>query len=124
MNKQEFIDAIKPQLKEIGYRKNGNYWYKEGADLICCINVQGSQWSADDYYVNIGFSLPSKTKNNPTLLHWYCRRRCIGEHGDVNISLTDFFSEYCNLFNAIQSFEQLSAFLTKNAQKVCSQYWF
>lgn len=124
MNKQEFIDAIKPQLKEIGYRKNGNYWYKEGADLICCINVQGSQWSADDYYVNIGFSLPSKTKNNPTILHWYCCHRCKGHHGEVNMLPDEFLHECDKLFDSIQSFEQLSAFLAKNAQKVCSQYWF
>lgn len=124
MNKQEFIIAIKPRLKQMGYWKSGNYWYKEGPELINCINVQGSQWSTDDYYVNIGFALPLPKKSNPTLLHWYCRRRCIGQHGDVNISLNDFFAECSKLFDSIQSFEQLSAFLTKNAQKVCSQYWF
>lgn len=124
MNKQQFIAAIKPELKQLGYRKKGNYWYKDGPELIKCINIQGSQWSAEDYYVNIGFALPSDDNKNPTLLNWYCQTRCVGKNGDVNLSLEDFSVECAKLFNTVQTLDQLSGFLLDHGYKVGLQYWF
>lgn len=125
MNKQEFISSIKAPLKTLGYRKNANYWYKECKDCIFCVNVQGSQWDVDDYYVEIGLAYPDPCRKYPTILQWYCRHRCKGEGGEVNILPSEFISCLADLQNSILSAEQIPAFLYKrNAIKVVNQFMF
>ena len=125
MDKQTFVSQIKPVLKQRNYRKNGNYWYKQALSYVCCINIQGSQWSKDDYYVNIGFYLPDPGIKNPTILHWYCRHRCIGKSGELNILPDEFLKCIEDVFGSVSSASQISVFLTsRNAQKIVNQYWF
>lgn len=90
MNKEDFIQEIRSPLKALGFRKNGQYWYKTYNDLLLCINVQGSQWDKNDYYVEIGAALANSGRKFPTLLYWEFCHRCV-DHGqkinfDVNIS--------------------------------------
>ena len=125
MKKKEFMEQISPVLKQLNYRKRGSYWYKTVDSHICCINVQGSQWDTDDYYVQIGLCLlPSKYKH-PTILQWYCRHRCVGKNGEINISPQELLSSMENVFNNTTSTSQIDAFLcSRNAVKVVSQFWF
>lgn len=125
MDKRTFISEIAQPLKELGYRKNKNYWYKSCNDLTYCISIQGSQWSSDDYYVEIGIVVhPTKLKN-PTLLHWYFRHRCKGANGEKNILPNDLLGSISTVFERISSVEEMEAFLREyRAVKVAFQYWF
>ena len=52
--KQELIDEIKPLLKEKGYKKVRQTWYKDDGTLIVVFNIQSSYYDKDDYYINLG----------------------------------------------------------------------
>ncbi len=52
--KQELISALIPILKEKGYKKIRQNWYKENSDLIIVFNIQNSYYDKDDFYVNLG----------------------------------------------------------------------
>lgn len=92
---------------------------------ICCINVQGSQWDKNDYYVEIGFSFYAEECKTPRLLQWYCRHRCKGASGEKNISASDLLLAMKNTFEEVSVTEQITTFLQKHkAVKVVSLFWF
>lgn len=126
MVKNEFISEICAKMRELGYKKRGNYWYKAQKDLLLCINVQGSQWNKDNYYVEIGASIIHHDLKNPTVLGWYFRHRCKGQDGkELNILPRDFFQCIENTFSNLTSADQLPQYLAaKNAQKIVNQYRF
>ena len=125
MIKQEFLKEMKPRLKALGYRKNGNYWYQTTDRHICCIHVQGSQWSKDAYYVEVGFAFPAENNKMPTLLHWHCRHRCIGANGDKNPTPDEVFAEMEKIFGVVSLTDQIDAFLIQHAaKKVAAQFFF
>lgn len=125
MNKAIFISEIKPILKKLNYRKNGNYWYKSVDSHICCINVQGSQWDKNDYYVAIGFSFLKLDCKNPTILQWHCRHRCQGANGELNILPVELLKIIEDVFDSVSKTAQIPDFLKqRNAVKVVSQFWF
>ena len=125
MDKINFISQIKPVLKQQNYRKDRNYWYKTVDNHICCINVEGSQWDKDNYYVEIGFSLLSTGYKNPRLLQWYCRHRCVGEFGDRNILPSELLASMDSVFGKVLLTSEIDEFLKdRHASKVVSQFWF
>lgn len=125
MDKHTFISEISKPLKELGYRKRTNYWYKTANELIFCINVQGSQWDKDNYYVEIGVAKYEEEKKCPTILYWFCRHRCIGKNRDVNIEPEDLMRDLIILHNSISIWDDLLLFLDRcDAKKVVNQYWF
>ena len=125
MDKTSFISEIKPILKKMNYRKNGNYWYKLVDGHICCVNVEGSQWNKHNYYVTIGFSYYNPEHKNPTILQWYCRHRCQGANGELNILPEELLEIIEDVFDSVSTTEQVPDFLKqRNAVKVVSQFWF
>lgn len=111
MNREEFIAALKPILKERGYKKKRHYWYLAGSDLTYCVAVLSSQWSQDDYYVEIGFSIPDEAGDAPALVNWHTRRRCSDPNGEgKNISVRSLLEEM-ELFSQIENRRSLDAFL-------------
>ena len=125
MNKLTFLSEIAKPLKEMGFRKNKAYWYKAYNELLFCINVQGSQWCKNDYYVEIGVAFCSNEKSSPSLLQWYCRHRCIGANGEKNVLPGELLTSVSEIFDKIHSIEDLNNLLVeKQAAKVVSQYWF
>ena len=123
MNKSTFISEIRPLLKKRKYCKQGNYWYKLVDSHICCVNVQGSQWDGDDYYVNIGFALQPQKK--PTILHWFCCHRCEGEGGEVNPQPHEVCGCVDSVLEKVLETERISVMMAeRNAVKVGNQYWF
>ena len=126
MDKLTFISEIKPLLKAMGYRKNGNYWYKAVNDLTFCVNVQGLQWDKNDYYVNIGIAITNPSIKNPTQLHWYCTHRCRGIDGEqTNIPPAEIIRIVNDTFPADMTSAQMTSFLNKHkAQWVIGQFWF
>ena len=125
MDKQTFISTIKPTLKAMGYRKHANYWYNSCNGYIFCVNMQGSQWSKDRYYVEIGIAYSQPGTENPTILQWHCRHRCQGRNGDVNILPEELVNYLTTFQNAISTASTISEFLSQNnAIQVANQYWF
>lgn len=51
--KQALIEDLKQPLKQKGYKKKNQTWYREDSDLIIVFNIQNSAYS-DDYYINFG----------------------------------------------------------------------
>ncbi len=103
MEKDKFIAAAAEYFKMAGYRKNRNYWFLSRAEIVCCVFMQNSQWSAEDYYVEAGIALKKDAGEKPSLTNWYVRKRCVDENdNDKNISLDDvvraigFFDEIRN----------------------------
>ena len=111
MTKNEFISAAKTELKNRGFRKNGQYWYRNQADYLECIFVQGSQWDKDNYYVEIGFAEGTPEKRSPTLLHWIASHRCRGKQGDRNIELAEVFRDIETFFRQFSSKAALMEYL-------------
>ena len=125
MDKATFISEIRQPLKIMGYRKSKNYWYKKSNDFLFCINVQSSQWSTNDYYVEIGMIAASIEIKNPPILQWYCRHRCEGKEGEKNILPEEFLNSLSETIDGITSFDDIKSLLQeRNAKKVISQYWF
>ena len=126
MNKNEFIEAIKPYLKEKQYKKRGLYWYKRMEGLILCINVEGSQWDKNDYYVNIGIAMFDSADccPFPTLLHWRIVHRCFGKAGQLHIEPQELYTEIQKHLS-IQDASELPKYLDERmAVQVVNQFWF
>ena len=125
LDKQSFISLIKKPLKDLGYRKNRNYWYKVHNDLVFCINVQGSQWDKNDYYVEIGITYLDLGNMNRTIMQWYCRHRCEGKCGEINILPEELLQCENVMQKSISFASEVPAFLiNKSATKVANQFWF
>ncbi len=121
MTKQEFIDYMKPILKQRGYRKTRGYWHRENGELIDCIFVQGSQWDTNNYYVEVGWALPNPDRMKPTQTEWYARGRVRGIN-PLPQQLLDFLN---GPSGHVTTALELSSYLgsTRN-QYVCGQYIF
>ena len=125
MNKQDFLKQIKEPLKLRGFNKRNNYWYKKHNDIMICVNLQGSQWNRDDYYIELGLSYCDADASPPTVLQWLCRHRCQGIQGEKNIEPEVLFGELDNLLKTVSTAPKLSSFLEHcNAKKVANQFWF
>ena len=112
--------AIKPILKSEGYKKHQNYWYRTVDEYLYCINVQGSSWNKDAYYINIGVAQNDATCPTPSLLKWIWQHRL----HDCNNSVEEFRQCKEELFTDFSSEPQLASFLEKHhAARVVGQYW-
>ena len=103
MDKTAFISEITPVLRGMNYRKNRNYWYRFRDGYTECINVEGSQWDKNNYFIEIGFALPDPQKKFPTLLEWYARHMVIGKGGQYNILPEELYREMEEIFGAATS---------------------
>lgn len=127
MNKEDFIQEIRSPLKSLGFRKNGNYWFKEQNDLLQCIFVQGSQWDKNDYYVEIGAAPANSDRRFPTLLHWEFRHRCVDAgrrtNHDVNIPPSVLFDEMEKIFSGLTDAAHLTEYYqTHNVIGTANRY--
>ena len=121
--KDNFIEEISPILKSEGYKRKRNYWYLLKNNVVFCINVQGSQWDKNNYYVNIG------AKNNicenyyPTALQWTWSHRCTDTSGsENNISIKDFIKCKDVYFDDFVSLKVDEFYNKYNAIKICEQW--
>lgn len=53
-NKQKLIEDLTPLLKERGYRKQKQTWYRQGTDLVIVFNIQNSAYDEEGFYINLG----------------------------------------------------------------------
>lgn len=126
MDKEQFLEEAKCDLKRLGFRKNRNYWYLEKNNLIFCVYVQGSQWDKNDYYVEMGIACSNASHGkNPTILNWFCRHRCTGTRGDKNICPSEMLSYVQEMIECVSGHQDLQSYMaSKKAVKVVNQYWF
>ena len=125
MKKQGFISVIASDLKSLGFKRNRNYWYQAISNDRICVNVQGSQWDKNDYYVEIGLTSLREERKFPPILDWDIRHRCTGIQGERNISPEDFMTELQSLYSKVKQVNSLSEFIEKNnAVRIVNQYMF
>lgn len=110
MFKSDIIESLKPILKEKGFKKIRNYWYKTYNDMTFYLNIQGSCYDSNDYYVNIGIVLSSIQEKIPPIYEWDVCRRIFVDEKQLNISIDDILlilDYFINLFptkNSVISF--------------------
>lgn len=57
--KEEFAEVLTLALQELGFRRRGDNWRRQGATLYSIVNLQPSRWDSL-FYVNVGFSLADR----------------------------------------------------------------
>lgn len=101
MLKSEIIPALKVALKEKGFKKVRNYWYKSQNEMTFYLNVQGSTYCSEDFYVNLGIVFSSFQGKIPPIYTWNIRRRIFVDGKETNLDIQDVlsvFSTFLNLF--------------------------
>lgn len=123
LNKEKFLSDTAVILKQRNYKKRKNYWYLTVRDIIFCVNVQGSCWDKNDYYVNIGVKEHAGDMPYPTELHWTWDHRCFDKNGNqVNISIEALIDCMDKYFNDYISMGKDAFFDKYNAVKVGPQF--
>lgn len=98
LSKEQLIECLKPVLKEQGFRKTRTTWRKSTDDLVFVLNDQGSQWSTEDYYINVAIYIKALgTEQNPTEYRCHIRDRI--DHNDKSFAsickeVLDWFEKY------------------------------
>ena len=55
MSKQEMVEYLRVYLKQRGYKKQKQNWYRVNQNRVyVVVNVQNSQWDRETYYINLG----------------------------------------------------------------------
>ena len=55
MSKQEMVEYLRGYLKQRGYKKQKQNWYRVNQNRVyVVVNVQNSQWDRETYYINLG----------------------------------------------------------------------
>ena len=123
MVKTEFIQAVKLPLKERGFRKKGQYWYKTQGEWIICYNVQGSQWDTDNYYVNLGAIPVSDDDPTPPNYRWKLFMRCRNPK-QTNPDPEDTLGDLERVFGSMETIAQLPGFLQKHPTTTVGTQFF
>lgn len=105
MFKVDMIVSLKSILKEQGFKKIRNYWYKVQNEMTFYLNIQGSAYSSDDFYVNFGVVLSSFKEKIPPIYEWDVCRRVFVDGKQTNFDLADvllMFDYFLNLFPTVE----------------------
>ena len=105
MFKVDMIVSLKSILKEQGFKKIRNYWYKVQNEMTFYLNIQGSAYSSDDFYVNFGVVLSSFKEKIPPIYEWDVCRRVFVDGKQTNFDLADvllMFDYFLNLFSTVE----------------------
>ena len=123
MVKTEFIQAVKLPLKERGFRKKGQYWYKTQGAWIICYNVQGSQWDSNNYYVNLGAIPVESNDPTPPNYRWKLFMRCRNPKQTCPDPM-DTIEDLDRVFGPLETLEQLPDFLEKHPVTTVGEQYF
>lgn len=66
MQKKELVNILSEILLPIGFKKKGNYWIMDGAEITKMVNLQKSQFS-NSFYINYGYILNAVPLNGLTM---------------------------------------------------------
>jgi hypothetical protein len=76
LSKEQLIECFKYVLKQQGFKKTKTTWRKTTDDLVFVLNVQGSQRSSEDYYINVAIYIKALgTEENPAEYRCHIRDR-------------------------------------------------
>lgn len=116
MEKNELSSILSEVLVPIGFKKKGNYWVVDGAEITKMINLQKSQFS-NSFYINYGYILNAIPLNGLTM-------HIFGGLGSLDSNRNARIKELLNLENNIYDEERASdlkkVLLEKLAHKVSS----
>lgn len=116
MEKNELSSILSEVLVPIGFKKKGNYWVVDGAEITKMINLQKSQFS-NSFYINYGYILNAIPLNGLTM-------HIFGGLGSLDSNRNARIKELLNLENNISDEERASdlkkVLLEKLAHKVSS----
>ena len=125
MDNQIVLSELKKKLKAFGFKKNKNYWYKEHKGYLLCLNFQNSQWCTDDYYIEFGIAYIDSNITCPNLLQWFCRHRCIGKDGELNVPVDDIILFLEIVHNEYPAIDQIEKYIIdQGGVRVINQYWY
>lgn len=80
LTQEQLTDCLKPLLKKQGFKKSKTTWRKTTVDLIYVLNIQGSQWSEEDYYINVAIYIKALGEEvNPPEYRCHIRSRIENE---------------------------------------------
>lgn len=71
MEKKELANILSDVLVPIGFKKKGDYWVLNGAEITKMVNLQKSQFS-NSFYINYGYILNAIPLGN-LMMHIYNR---------------------------------------------------
>jgi hypothetical protein len=87
--KEKLIEDLKIKLKTLGFKKTRTTWHKSIDTLIMVFNIQGSQWSTEDYYINLGIYIKSLgNETAPPEYRCHIRTR-IDENNNIDLILKE-----------------------------------
>ena len=115
--KTDMVEALKPYLKDMGFKKIRNYWYLVQEDMTFYLNLQGSCYSAEDYYVNLGVVSAPFQKQIPPIYEWDVNRRCFADEQQINIGLDDILTALVFFLDLFPTKAALSFFVMQQKKK-------
>lgn len=120
MLKTEMITSLKPILKEKNFKKIRNYWYKVQNGMTFYLNIQGSAYDTNNFYVNLGivFSLPPGKV--PPTYDWDIFRRVFVDNKELNLNLEDVLLILDAFFKLFPTIEDAQTFVRN--QKIKYEY--
>lgn len=106
MLKTEIITSLKPILREKNFKKIRNYWYKEQNGMTSYLNIQGSVYDTNDFYVNLGIVFSLIDKKVPPTYDWDIFRRAFVDNKELNLEIEDILlilDAFLKLFPTIEN---------------------
>lgn len=117
MLKTEIIASLKPILREKKFKKIRNYWYKEQNEMTFYLNIQGSAYSPDDFYVNLGVVFSRYDGKVPPTYDWDIFRRVFVDEKQINLNLEDVLSISDTFFKLFPTIEAVQIFAQNQKTK-------
>lgn len=128
LSKEQLIECFKPVFKQCGFKKMRTSWRKSTDELTFVLNIQGSQWDKEDYYINVGVYINALgTEQNPP--EYSCHIRSRIDERDKSCSLIcdeilEWFERHGNIqkLKLLRSQNSLPLPTTVDAIKYLDEY--
>ena len=117
MLKTEMITSLKAILKEKKFKKIRNYWYKVQNGMTFYLNIQGSAYSTDDFYVNLGIVFSLNDEKVPPTYDWDIFRRVFVDDKQINLDLEDVLLILDAFFKLFPTIEDAHTFVQNQKMK-------
>ncbi len=110
MDKEELGTTLAPHLKRLGFKKKGRTWHRTSEDVVEVFNIQGSSWSKDDYYLNLGIYLKALGKETlPPEYNCHIRERIPSDLRFDVPEIIGYLTEWLEQRNTFQKLKQLKS---------------
>jgi hypothetical protein len=111
LSKEQLIECFKPVFKQCRFKKMRTNWRKTTDDLIFVLNIQGSQWCKEDYYINVGVYIRALgAEQNPPEYSCHIRSRI----DERDKSCSSICNEILEWFEKHESIQKLKLHRSQN----------